>query len=222
MKKGKQSLLLSLIALWFLLVAIIACGSGAGSGDVHAGRGIEAYKAERYDEAVNELQQAIEAGVTRYDLEEIYTILSNAYNGLDLYDEAIDAHEKAIELNPDYYTAWVNLGIAYRHKGDLDRAEESYNRALSIEPDYAELHASIGALHIFKGEPEKAIDSLERSIELDPQVAVAHANLALAYAMVGRFEEAEASLHQATVLGYDNWAVIQDRIDNLKDLQDEG
>ncbi len=217
----KWSFLLPLIIPIVLLAAVTACDSDAGSGDVHAGRGIEAYQSERYDEAIDELQQAIEVGASQYDLEELYTVLGNSYDALERYGEAIDAHQKAIELNPDYYKAWVNLSITYRHKGDLDQAEEKYRKALSIEPDYAELHASIGALYIFKADPELAIESLERSIDLDSQVAVAHSNLALAYAMDGRFEEAEASLHQATVLGYDNWAEVQERIENLKVFQDE-
>jgi tetratricopeptide (TPR) repeat protein len=221
MNKGKRSYLSPLITLLFLSAAITACDTDEGSGDVHASLGIEAYQAGRYDEGIAELQQAIEGEVSRYDLEEVYTVLGNSYDTLDLYNEAIDAYEKAIELNPDYYKAWVNLGITYRHIGDLDQAEEKYKKALSIEPDYAELHASIGALYIFKAEPELAIESLERSIELDSQVAVAHSNLALAYAMNGRFEEAEASLHQATVLGYDNWTVMQERIESLKAFEGE-
>jgi tetratricopeptide (TPR) repeat protein len=220
MIKGRQSLGSLLIVLMLLPVAIIACSNNTDNGDEYASRGIDAYDAGRFDEAIVELEQAIEAGVTRHEMEEIYTILGNTYDNLDLYDEAIDAHMKALELDPDYFQAWVNLGITYRHKGDLDRAEESYNKALNLEPDYAELHASIGALDIFKGEPEKAIVALERAIELDSQLAVAHANLALAYAMVGLFEEAEASLQQAIILGYENSVVIQERIDNLKAIQD--
>jgi tetratricopeptide (TPR) repeat protein len=219
MIKRKRSFLSPLITLLFLLVTNVACDTGAGSGDSHTSRGIEAYQSGRYDEGIDEFNQAIELGVTRFDLEEVYTALGNSYDAIDLYEEAINAHEKAIELNPNYYIAWVNLGITYRHIGDLDQAEESYKKALIIEPDYAELHASIGALYIFKAEPRLAIESLERSIELDSQVAVAHSNLALAYAMDGRFEEAEASLHQATVLGYDNWAEIQERIESLKTFQ---
>ena len=221
MNKGKQSFLSALITLLLLLAAISACDSDAGSGDVHASRGMEAYLEGRYDEGIDELQQAIELGVNRYDLEEVYTVLGNSYDELEFYDEAINAHERAIELNPDYYKAWVNLGITYRHMGDLDKAEEKYKKALSIDPGYAELHVSIGALYIIKAEPELAIESLERSIELDAQVAVAHSNLALAYAMDGRFDEAEASLHQATVLGYEDWAVVQERIDGLKGLEGE-
>lgn len=220
--KKKLSSLSTLATLFFLLAALTACGSGISSGDSHVDQGVEAYEAGRYSEAVDELQQAIDAGVTLYDLEEVYTILGNSYDALELYDEAIDAHNKAIELNPDYYQAWVNLGIVYRHKGDLDQAEEYYLKAFSIEPNYAELNASIGALYIFRGEHESAIEYLEKAIELDAQVAVAHSNLALAYASVGRFEEAEASLQQAIILGYSNWEMMQDRIDDLRDFQGEG
>ncbi len=62
MNKGKQSFLLPLITQLFLPVAIIACDSDAGNGDVHASRGIEAYQAGRYDEGIDELQQAIKWG----------------------------------------------------------------------------------------------------------------------------------------------------------------
>jgi peroxin-5 len=135
MIKQKQSFGAPLIALLLLLAATMACSNTASNGDAHASQGITAYEAGRYDEAIEELQQAIEMGVTEYEIEEIYTILGNTFDNLDLYDEAIDAHEKALELNPDYYKAWVNLGITYRHIGDLDRAEESYNKALKSNPN---------------------------------------------------------------------------------------
>ena len=219
MKIKPPNRILTILAFSFLSVAMFACSSLSG-GDAHAIRGMKAYHNDDYHKAIDELQQAIEAGdITQYELEEVYSTLGNAYYELDRYDEAIAAHEKAISINPDYYKAYVNLGITYRNKGDLARAEEYYTKALSLEPNYAELHASIGVLYIIKGEPAKAVESLERAIELDAKLAGAHGNLALAYAMVGRFDEAEASLRQATSLGYKNSAEVQERINNLKALE---
>jgi tetratricopeptide (TPR) repeat protein len=216
----RRSILFPLFACSLLAASVLACAVDLNTGDAHARRGIDAYKAGEYDAAIDELEQAVDAEVSEYELEEIYTILGNAYLETGRFDEAVAAHKKAIEVNPEFHKAWVNLGIAYRHIGDLEKAEECYTEALRIEPDYAELHASLGALYIVKGEPEKAVEALEKATELDSQLAVAYSNLALAYAMVGRFEDADVSLRQAVVLGYENWAAVQERIDDLKALEE--
>lgn len=187
-------------------------------GDIQIAQGIEAYTDGNYDLAVQELQLALEKNYTNYQPSEVYNLLGSAYLELDNLEKSISAYQKAIEFNPDSYQVWVNLGIAYRQSGDLERAEQSYQKALRIEPNYAELYASIGVLYIVKGEPEKAVLALETSIELDSQLPVAYSNLALAYAMVDRFEEADTSLQQATVLGYQNSALVKERIEQLKTI----
>ena len=186
------------------------------AGDIQVDRGIEAYTDGDYDLAVRELQLALEKNYTNYQPSEVYSILGLSYLELNNLEKSISAQQKAIELNPKFYKAWVNLGIAYRQLGDLDKAEECYQKALKIEPNYAELHASLGALHIFKDEPQQALLALEKAIELDPQLPVAYSNRAFAYAMLDRFEEADKSLQQATILGYQNSAVVKERIEQLK------
>lgn len=190
----------------------------AQTGDELALQGVSAFNRGDYAQAAALLEKSLKAGLDKYKDYQIYTILGNTYNSLDQFEKAIQAHRRSLALNPNYHVAWVNLGIVYRLMGDYGEAEKCYLKALSLEPDYAELHASLGALYIFKGETEKAVNSLEKSIKLDPHLAVAFGNLALAYAMANRFEEAQATLKRATILGYKNSAVIQERIDNLKAL----
>ena len=203
---------------WF--TGTIAGCASINAGDAHVADGLEAFKRADYKLAITELEQALETGVSGYKPEEVYTVLGRAYQANDQYQEAIRAHQQAITINPNYFQAWVNLGIAHRLAGDLNKAEESYNQALVIEPNYAELHASLGALYIFRKEPEKAIQALDKAISLNNQLAVAHANLAVAYAMLGRFTLAEQELRRATSLGYTNSQIIQARIDAIKATQE--
>jgi superkiller protein 3 len=198
---------------------VTGCAS-INAGDAHVANGLEAFNRADYDIAITELEQALEIGVTEYAPEEVYTVLGRSYQANDQYQEAIFAHEQAVTINPNYFQAWVNLGIAHRLAGDLNRAEESYNKALAIESNYAELHASLGALHIFRKEPEKAVRSLDKAISLNNRLAVAHANLAVAYAMLGHFTLAEEELQQATNLGYTNTQIIRARIDAIKAMQE--
>ncbi|HEV8265730.1 MAG TPA: tetratricopeptide repeat protein [Gemmatimonadales bacterium] len=199
-----------------------AFGQGRGNqgrGDRAAERGIALYHQRDYQAAVGALDTALAAGVSRYPLEQVYTILGNTLNELNRFEEAVSAHRKALEINPTFHEAWVNLGIVYRLKGDYEQAEICYLRALEIAPNYAELHASLGALYIFKDEAHKAVSSLERAIQLDRQLPVAHANLAIAYAMTGKFDAAESALRRAIVLGYRNGPKVRERIDALRATQ---
>ena len=195
-------------------------GSGSGGrGDRLADRGIALFEQRDYQAALLALDSALAAGVSRHPLEHVYTIRGNALNELNRFDEAIAAHRKAVEINPQFHEAWVNLGVVYRLQGDYDQAEACYLKALAIEPNYAVLHASLGALYIFKDEPAKGISSLERAVALDRQLPLAHANLAIAYATTGRFDEAESELRRAVVLGYRNGPLVRERIDALKAMQ---
>jgi tetratricopeptide (TPR) repeat protein len=206
------------LAAWFG-GGVSGCANIA-TGDAHVVRGLEAFNRTDYELAITELEKALEVGISDYAAEEVYTVLGRSYQANNQYQKAIFAHQQAVSINPNYFQAWVNLGIAHRLAGDLNKAEESYNRALAIEPNYAELHASLGALYIFRREPEKAISALDKAISLNNQLAVAHANLAVAYAMLGRFSLAEQELERATSLGYTNSQIIRARIDALKAMQE--
>lgn len=53
------------------------------------------------------------------------------------YAEAIPHYERAIELQPDRYAAYANLGIACKHLGDFPRSLSASLRALELDRDRA-------------------------------------------------------------------------------------
>ncbi|MCU0643563.1 MAG: tetratricopeptide repeat protein [bacterium] len=188
-------------------------------GDHHAYKGFKAYENGDFQQAATEFNTSIEKGLTRYKLYEIYTALGNAYEDLALYEDAIAAHKKSLEIKPDFHKTWVNLGIVYRGIGDHEQAESSYNEAMKLKPDYAELQTSLGAHYIYKEKPEEAIKCLLKAKKLNPSIAITYGNLALAYAMVGKYIEAEHELKQAITLGYKNWRKVKERINDLREYE---
>lgn len=81
----------------------------------------------------------------------------------DQVPAAIDALERATDLNPDQFTAWTKLGDIAQALGDEGQASALYRRALALAPDdpltnqriglYLARHDQIGAAitHLEKG-----------------------------------------------------------------------
>jgi tetratricopeptide (TPR) repeat protein len=51
---------------------------------------------------------------------------------LDRHDEAVSCFLKAIEIEPEYATAWKNLGLAYQSLHRDHEAEEAFARAKEL------------------------------------------------------------------------------------------
>jgi tetratricopeptide (TPR) repeat protein len=52
---------------------------------------------------------------------------------LDRHDEAIEAYDKALEIDPDYATAWHNKGTALKALGKNHEANKAYKKAKELE-----------------------------------------------------------------------------------------
>ncbi|MBI1848447.1 MAG: tetratricopeptide repeat protein, partial [Candidatus Rokubacteria bacterium] len=86
-----------------------------------------------------------------------------------LFDQAVEAYAKAIELRPFYGDAHVGLGEAKAAKGDVDGAIAAYQRALSFNPVNARVYISLGKIYYEeKGLFFEAVNSYKRAIDLDP------------------------------------------------------
>ena len=205
-----------------LLVAVVAAGCFPVNGDRDARRGYRLLLDRKFKNAASALEKALEKGLQKEKAEIVHTCLGNAYNELDRFEEAIAQHKKALDVNPKFHKAWVNLGICHRLTGKFDEAEKCYKKALELKPDYAELWASMGALYIHQGKYDEAVKVLRKSVSLDKNVAVAWSNLSLALASVGDFDEADKCLKKAVVLGYRNGPLVQKRINALRSMSGGG
>lgn len=51
-----------------------------------------------------------------------------------MYPQAIEAFQRAIEINPKDIDAHLNLGAAYGETGQIDKAEQQFHRVLELDP----------------------------------------------------------------------------------------
>jgi len=92
--------------------------------------------------------------------------------------QAEAAYRKAIELEPDFPDAHLNLAALLCEREAYDEAVRVCSEALARWPDVAELHFN-QALALEELERDReALRSYERSLELAPDFAQAHFNLA--------------------------------------------
>jgi tetratricopeptide (TPR) repeat protein len=86
--------------------------------------------------------------------------------------------ERALELDPSFAEARVNLGLTYiiaveggisNDSGDIFRAEEELRRVIREAPGIARAHALLGAVHFFQGRQDLARETMLRAEEMAPQ-----------------------------------------------------
>jgi len=111
-----------------------------------------------------------------------------------LADDARAGYERALELDPAFAEAAVNLARLALAAGDLDGAESWLARAESARPDYPRIAATRGLLALARGDNARALGLLtlaQRVLPEDTEIAV---NLGAALIRRERFAEARTLL----------------------------
>ncbi len=80
--------------------------------------------------AVNAFKELIE---TYPNYIEGYLGLGHAYERLSQYDEAIEAVEIAIEINPDDPLVYTSLSMCYQRKGMIQEAEDAMAKSQELQ-----------------------------------------------------------------------------------------
>jgi cytochrome c-type biogenesis protein CcmH/NrfG/TolB-like protein len=137
-----------------------------------------------------------------------------------LFDQAVEAYSKAIELRPFYADAYVGLGDAKAAKGDVDGAVAAYQQALVHNPLNPRMYASLGKIYFSeKGQYFEAVKVYKRAIELDPNFLEARLGLGEVYEDKGLYKEAIAEYQRAVELDEKhtgaryNLALVYEKVD---------
>ena len=108
-----------------------------------------------------------------------------------LFDQALEAYAKAIELRPFYADAHVGLGDARAAKGDTDGAIKAYQQALVYNAMNPRVHLSLGKIYFGeKGLYYESVNAYKKAIELDSASVEARMGLGEVYEDKGLWKEA--------------------------------
>ena len=119
------------------------------------------------------------------------------------HDEALQAFDRAIAINPQFALAWYKKGHTLFNQSKYDEAIQAYNKVIEIAPQHAEIWNDKGVVLNNQGKYDEAIQVLNKAIELDPQFALAWYNKGLALSDQGKYDEALKAYDEAIRLNPD-------------------
>jgi len=145
----------------------------------------------------------------------VVNLRAETYESLD---RAVLLFERAVDLDPRYARAHLELGVAYATKADYSamgelraRAVASLRRVLELEPGSVRAWRELGSVLISMGREAEGFDSLQRALDIDPANPGALGAMGRAL-FTGRAQFAEAASWYERALAEDpkaGWYALQ-------------
>jgi tetratricopeptide (TPR) repeat protein len=123
--------------------------------------------------------------------------IGDLYASLDLYDQAVESYDSAIEHNANPKGAYAGKTLARHKLLEYEPALEAVNKAIKLDPMNARLYFYKANI---LDDQENTIDALieiNTAVEIKPSYAQAHYNRGIFLAKLTRYEEAISSIDKA-------------------------
>ena len=174
--------------IWFIPLKLNNCE--IPNRDIGGGETLQAFQYvnlyEDWDNSIQRVLRVVQAGLSEPVINanaveqsemqvqpqdaNAYFDQGNVYRSKDDYDRAIEAFNKATNLNPNFAGAYNHRGVVYLDKGDYDCAIADFTTAIDLNPDFVdEAYYNRGLAYHKKGEIDKALKDYTKAIGLNPK-----------------------------------------------------
>lgn len=126
----------------------------------------------------------------------------NAHRNAKRYEEALQAYDHALRLDPNYANAYYNKGNVLLGLQQYEEALQAYDHVLRLDPSYA--YAYNGKGNVFRDlkRYDEALQAYDDALRPDPNYARAYYNKGNVLQELGREKEAQQMFEKARQLGY--------------------
>ena len=121
---------------------------------------------------------------------ESYNNLGEALGGLRQYPRALEAFNKAINLDQRLLKAKYNQAVSYDRMGNFRYSEFVFRNLIKTNPDYSLAYDGLAVTLSKAGRAPEAIAFHEKAIALDPREPSYYYNCAISYLMMGNTAKA--------------------------------
>jgi tetratricopeptide (TPR) repeat protein len=150
-----------------------------------------------YDKALALYEQVLAYDPNQHKVEQVYANMADVYIGKQMFDQAIDSYQKALEINPEYENAYLGLGRVSIELGQYDKAARIYQLALELNPQSAAIYNQLGNLSFVQGNYDEALAHYQKAIKLNQFYIAAYNGLGLSYTGKGEIDNALSIYQQA-------------------------
>jgi len=145
------------------------------------------HEAEKYDEAVIELNKCIKLKPNVIEArEELGRILIKQNKS----EEAIGVFNEILRFEPENYSAWCNKANLCRKLNRWKEAVASYKEAVKIKPDSYKCFYNMAIALGETGDNQAAIEAFYNTLKIRPDFIDAYNNLGISLSLLGRYEDA--------------------------------
>ena len=167
--------------------------------------GREYYAKQQYERAEHYLKQVSE----HHRFADVSNMLGVIAHDRGSFDEAQMFFEEALQANPNYTEAALNLAITYNDLGRYEDGKRIYQAALTrgarspggldpfVKGKIANLHAHVGQAYLDAGLTGEAVAELRKAIALCPDFSDLRVRLATIYQQTGDVDAAQYELEEA-------------------------
>jgi len=143
-------------------------------------------------------------------LAEPHATLGSVNDALWQWAEAEKEYKRAIEINPNYATAYHWYSQLLKSLGRNDEAATMIKRAHELDPLSSVTSSNVSVMHQLQNNLDESIENSRKIIELDPNFAEAYDDLGLSYLKQGRNAEAFSAMEKAVELTNSAGAILGD------------
>ena len=119
-----------------------------------------------------------------------YNAWGASFQHFNMFENAVEKYNKALELNNQEYIIYNALSYCYVKLDKIDEALNAINKVLELNPAIASAHFNLGQIYMKKNEYKKAIDSYKKAISIDANLSNAYFGIAGAYQAMGDYKNA--------------------------------
>jgi len=128
---------------------------------------------------------------------EQWSNLGHAYYQQKQYEQAINACQKAIEIDPKFAYPRTGLGYVYLAQKQHQQAISAYQKAIEFDPKYATPWNGLGSVYLDQEQYEQAISAYQKAIEINPEYAAPWNGLGDVYHDQEQYEQAIGAYQKA-------------------------
>ncbi len=171
-------------------------------------RGREHYERREFDEARRCLREVLDRA-EGLGYADVHNMLGVIAHDRAHFEEARAHFEEALQINPHYTEAALNLAVTLNDLGAYEEAKRVYRAATSrgvgadvhldpfVKGKIANLHADVAAAYADAGLLREAIEELSKAVRLRPEFSDLRVRLAHLYRRCGDLDAARVELEHA-------------------------